>query len=190
MSNLLLIFITATFTANVCTGTAFAVPSLIAYKRSFVYTAIMCIVFTAILFLSGITYYFIYNYLLLSFNVEFLSLLVLTLLVGVFSFFAYFIIKAVNKEAFYVYEKSFTFLFMFVSVVGVLMSTILDQAFNGLMLNFLFSSVGFMFVNFFIYGAYFKINGAYAPVYMRGLPLLLMTLSILGLAFSTFGYLL
>lgn len=190
MSNFLFVLITATFTSNVCTGTGFAVPSLVAYKRSFAYTAIMSGIFTVVLLLSGACYYAVYNYILLPYSVEFMSLLVLTLFVGVFNFSAYYVLKAVNKEAFYIYEKSFTFMFLFVSVLGVLISSILDQAFNTLMLNLALFAFGFVLVSFFIYGAYFKINGAYAPSYMRGVPLLLMTLSIMGLIFGALGLLL
>lgn len=190
MSNLLFIFITATFTANVCVCSGFAVPCLMAYKRSFPYTAILCAMFAAILLLSGISYYFIYNYLLLPSDTQFLSLMILVLLIGIFSFIAHYIIMAVHKEAFYVYEKSYTFLLMYVSVLGVLLSTTADQAFSGYFLTLLFSALGFLFINFFVYGAYYKINGSYAPSYMKGLPLLLIVLSIIGILFTTFGFLL
>lgn len=190
MSNVLYIFITATFTANVCVGTGFAVPCLMAYKRSFAYTAIMCGVFASILFLSGISYFFIYNYLLLPYDAQFLSLMLMVLLVGIFSFVAHYFIKAVNKEAFYVYEKSYTFLLMFVSILGVLIYTIADQALSNYVFTLLFQALGFTFINFYVYGAYYKLNGSYAPIYMKGLPLLLIMLSIIGLTFLTFGFLL
>lgn len=190
MSSVLYIFITSMFTANVCVGSGFALPSLVAHKRSFPYTAIMCGIFAGILILSGCLYYVIYNFVLLPNDAQFLSLMLLVILIGVFSFVAHFSIMAIHKEAFYVYEKSYTFLYMFVSVLGVLLSVTADQPFGNYFLTLLFSSLGFLFINFFVYGAYYKINGTYAPKYMKGLPLLLIVLSIIGMVFTTFGFLL
>lgn len=190
VSNILYIFITSMFTSNVCVGTGFAVPSLLAYKRSFAYTAILSAVFAFNLILSGVVYFLIYNYVLLTTATEFLSLFIMVLFAGIFSFVAYFFIKAVNKQAFYVYEKSYTFLLMMVSVLGILISTTANQTFSNYFFTLLFSAIGFLFINFFIYGAYFKINGTYAPKYLKGLPLMLITLSVIGVAFSIFGLLL
>ena len=124
----------------------------------------------------------LYNYVLKPFGVEFLRLIVLVLLTGIFNFVAYYILKAINKEVFFIYEKSYTFMFMFVSIIAIVLGFDLTMAITDTVLTFLFYGLGFTIVNFIIYGAYFKLNGVLAPKYMRGLPLVLLLLSIIGLA--------
>ncbi|MBQ7579294.1 MAG: hypothetical protein IJT25_02040 [Clostridia bacterium] len=190
MSNIVFILLSGIFVANVCTTSGVAIPSLLAYKRSFAYTALMCALFAFILLASGVSYFFIYNYILLKFDVQFLSLMVLTVLIGIFSFIGYYALMGINKQAFYVYEKSYTFLLMFVSVLGVLLTVVADQEVINYILTLVFSSVGFLIVNFLVYGAYYKINSLQEPRFMRGLPLLLIMLALLGIVFSAINYLL
>lgn len=184
MSNLLFILLSGLFIANVATTSGVAVPSLLAYKRSFAYTALMCALFAIILVFSGLCYYFVYDMLLLVYEMQFLSLMVITVLVGIFSFAGYYLIMAINKQAFYVYEKSYTFLLMFVSVLGVLLIVDANQSLVNYILTLLFSALGFSVVNFLVYGAYYKVNENAEPKFMRGLPLLLIMLAILSMAFG------
>ena len=190
MNNFVYIMLSGLFVANVCTTSGVAVPSLLAYKRSFAYTALMCALFAFILLLSGLCFYLIYDTFLLVSGMQFLSLMVLTVLIGIFSFIGYYIIMAINKQAFYVYEKSYTFVLMYVSVLGVLLLTIADQEFVNYILTLVFSAVGFTIINFLVYGAYYKINNTEEPRFMRGLPLLLLMLAILSLLFGAMNTLL
>ncbi|MBQ7453066.1 MAG: hypothetical protein IJS68_02225 [Clostridia bacterium] len=185
MSNVVFLLLTCMLTSNVCTSSALAVPTLSAYKRSFPYTALMGFLFSFILICSGVGYYLIYS-LLEDYSVQYAKLMIIVALVGLFSFLGYFIFRALNKEAFYIYEKSYTFLFMFVSCVGVLIYSIVNQVFVNYILSLVFYSLGFVIVNFIVYGAYYKINGPYAPNSLRGLPLLLVLMAIIGFAFAGF----
>ncbi|MCR5553291.1 MAG: hypothetical protein K6F08_00890 [bacterium] len=182
MNNILQILLVCTVTSNVCVCNGFGVPLLLANKRSFAYTGLISLIFAIVLTLSGLSYYLLYNYVLKPFGVEFLRLIVLVLLTGIFNFVAYYILKAINKEVFFIYEKSYTFMFMFVSILAIVLSFDLTLAIVDTVLTFLFYGLGFTIVNFIIYGAYFKLNGTLAPKYMRGLPLVLLLLSIIGLA--------
>ena len=190
MSNILFILLSGLFVSNVATTSGVAVPSLLAYKRSFAYTALMGALFATIMLFSGLCSYFVYDKLLLVFDMQFLSLMVITVLVGIFSFIGYYIIMAINKQAFYVYEKSYTFLLMFVSILGVLLVIDANQSLINYVLTLLFSAVGFVVVNFLVYGAYYKINENAEPKFVRGLPLLLIMLAILSLVFGAIGALL
>ena len=98
MNNILQILLVCTVTSNVCVCNGFGVPLLLANKRSFAYTGLISLIFAIVLTLSGLSYYLLYNYVLKPFGVEFLRLIVLVLLTGIFNFVAYYILKAINKE--------------------------------------------------------------------------------------------
>jgi len=123
------------------------------------------------------------NYVFSRFNIGYLSLMFLVVVVGILNFLAYYLLKKINVESFYIYEKSYTFMFMMVSVMAVVLMQDLTITLPIFFATLVFLAVGFSVVNFFIYGAYYKVNGAIAPDYLKGLPLILILLSVLSLAF-------
>lgn len=109
MSNVVFVILSTLFVSNVCVNEGLCVPCLVAYKRSFPYTALLCALFAFVLIPAGVVYYFIYNNVLLEFDLQFLSLMIMVTLIGIFSFAGFYILRAINKQAFFVYEKVIRF---------------------------------------------------------------------------------
>ena len=61
MSNIIFVILSTLFVSNVCVSEGLCVPCLVAYKRSFPYTALLCALFAFVLIPAGVGCYFFYN---------------------------------------------------------------------------------------------------------------------------------
>ena len=190
MNSYLNLFLVCLLSSNVCLNSGFAVPLLHSYKRSFKFSALVSLLFSLVLLISGVLYYLIYTFVLVRFEMEFLRLMIIVCLAGIFNFIAYFLLKKINKEAFYIYEKSYTFMFMMVSVMAIILGEGVNLNLADYAIKMFFYGVGFSVVNFIVYGAFYKLNGTYAPNYLKGIPLMLILLAVLCMAFLALGKLL
>lgn len=187
MNSYLQLFLSCLLVTNVCLNSGFAVPLLYSYKQSFKFTLLVSLMFALVLTATGAVYHVIYNYLLVRFEIEFLRMMILVLIAGVFSFIVYFLLKKINKEVFYVYEKSYTFMFMIVSVIAIVLNQDMIESTLIYTLSMLFYAIGFLVVNLIVYGVFYKVNGTYAPKSLKGLPLLLIILAVLSMACMVIG---
>ncbi len=189
MSEFALLAINAIFMANVMTYFGYGVIGLQTDKKNFLYLIISCATTIMGVIIGGSIVFALVNYVLIPLDVIFLKTFIIVFISLIMSYLSRLLIKYTSKEAFYLYEKSYQFAAQTILLVGIML--VFDYSLSFLIGIFLVTMycAGYILVQLLLYAIYDKLDNAHNLKPARNVPLMLYTISIIGIILSAIGML-
>ena len=135
-----LIILNAIFLSNIVTYFGGGIIGLQSDKKSLKYLVISSAATVLGVILGAMLVYLVQNYLLVAVKMEFLKTFVIVFISVIMSLITRSLIKAISRESFYLYEKSYQFAAQVVVMTAVILVLDLSQSF----LNNLYIVAGYM----------------------------------------------
>ena len=188
MNQFIAITLTALLTSNVVASLGYGAISLQSEKRNFFYmlTASMITIVSTIV--AGLAYYFINLHLLIGMDLEFLRAFVIVFLSVMMAFLSRLLVKAISREMFFLYEKSYQFATQSILSVSILLIVSYHAAFTDTMFELATYCLGFLVVQFIFFPLYAKMDNLNSFKPARNIPLTLYILSIISMIIYTVSY--
>lgn len=181
MSEFGLIAVSAIFSSNIVASSCVGAVSLQSEKRNFgfmIFTAFLTILS---IILTGLVYFLLEKYLLVQLEAEFLKLFIVVCFACIFAFISKSIIKAVNKEDYYFYEKSYQLPVQTAVTVGTVMIIDFSAKFVTTLYVLAMYSAGFLLVQLIFYGLYERVDNNNTLKPARNVPSMLLILSVVSM---------
>ncbi len=182
MSTYALIAISAILSSNIVAVGVGAV-SLQSEKRNFIFmlTTTLCQILS--IFVVGILYNVIEIYVLVPLKAEYLKLFIVVCLSCVCAFLSKYAVKAISKEQFFYFEKSYTLPVQSAVTAGTMFLVSFSSSIVDTLYTLAMFSVGYLLVQVIFYSLYERLDNTYALKAARNVPLMLYTLSALCMIF-------
>ena len=184
MDNFISITLTALLTSNIVASLGFGAISLQSEKRNFFYMLTASMVTIVSTIIAGLLAYLVNTLVLVKLEVEFLNLFVIVLLSSLVAFFARLLVKAISKEMFYLYEKSYQFSTQTIISVAIIM-IVSNTNFMNTMFELATYCLGFLVVQLIFYPLYARIDNTKVLKPARNIPLMLYILSMVSMIIYT-----
>lgn len=181
MPELISIAIMAILTSNIVSFAGVGAISLQSEKRSFKFMLISSISVITIFVLTGMMTFVFEKFVLVPLNAEFLKLYIIVLIVVVFAFIEKIILKKASREIYFLYEKSYSLPITVAVVVGSVLMVDFSFSFGLVMFELAMFSVGYVLVQVIFYALFERLDNTKVLKPARNVPLMLFTLSIVGM---------
>lgn len=180
MNEFAVVALASIFSSNVMAVAGVGVASIQSQKKNFLFMLVtsMCAVVSIIV--AGLACFGV-NMLLSRFDVEYLKMFVVVLLAIVTSFVSRLILKAATKEIYYVYETSYSFPIQTIVTAGTLLIVDFSRTFLMTMFELSMFCVGYLLVQVLFYALYERLDNSYVLKPARNIPVMLYTLSVIGM---------
>ncbi len=183
VKEILMILFACVVTNNICCAQGIGVLEVQNPKRNAGYVAFVSIAITLLATLTALAYYYLENLLLAKFDLGFLKIFVLTVIVGILAFIVSGIAKKVNKEVTFLFDQNYSFLAIIAVTVGILLLIDFSASILTVLLSAAFYGLGFTIINFMFYAFEERMQVRNINVVFRSLPIILFTLSFIGMLF-------
>lgn len=180
-SEILALLFACAVTNNICCAQGIGVLEVQNPKRNAGYVAFISLAVIVLATLTALGYYFLNKYVLAVFDLSFVKIFVLTVIVGVLTFIASAIAKKVNKEVTFLFDQNYSFLAIIAITVGILLLVDFSASLLTAVLSAAFYGIGFLIINFMFYAFEERIQVKSVNVVFRSLPIILFTLSFIGM---------
>lgn len=181
MSDLMLIAISAILSSNVVAVSGVAAVSIQSEKRNFTFMILTTFLTILSIIITGVLYNIFEIYVLKVLDATYLKLFVVVCLSCVCSFTSRSVVKAISKECFFFYEKSY----QLPTQTAVTIGTVLLVNFGSSIVIGLYSlamyAAGFLLVQIIFYGLYERLDNVYTLKPARNVPVMLLTLSVVSM---------
>lgn len=178
MSEYFLIFVTAVFSSNIVAVSGVGAVSLQSEKKNFSFMLITSFFTILSIVLTGVVYSALEIYVLKSLDMAYLKLFVVTCLACACAFFSRMLVKAMSKEDYFLYEKSYEFPVQVAVTIGSLMVIDLSTSIILSLFTIAMFAVGYILAQIIFYALYERLDNSYALKPARNVPLMLLTLSV------------
>lgn len=159
-------------------------------KKNFGFVALVSGSICLMATLTALVYYFIQNYFLAAFELQFMKIFILTVLVGMEAFAVSAIVRKMSKEIYFLFDKNYSFLNLIAITVGILLTVDFSASLLMVVLNALFLGIGFMLINFMFYAYEDRIQTKDVNVAFRSLPITMFIVAFIGMLFYAISMLL
>lgn len=183
VKEILMLLFACVITNNICVSPGVGVLEVQNPKRNIGYVAFVSLSITLLAAVTAVGYYYLHNLVLTAFDLEFLKIFILTVLVGILTFIVSGIAKKVNKEITFLFDQNYSFLAIVAVTVGILLFVNFESSILTVVLSALFYGIGFTIINFMFYAFEERIQVRNVNIVFRSLPIILFTLSFIGLLF-------
>ena len=187
MSQFAVMAIVAIFSSNIISFTGIGAISLQAEKKNFGYMISSSICVALSVLVTGLIYKVLDQFLLARFDAQFLKLFIIVLFSLILSFLTRAILKAVSKEIFFLYEKSYSLAIHSAITIGTMFVIDFSAGILDVMFALAVYCVGFILVQIIFYALYERLDNSYVLKPARNVPLMLFTLSIVSMILYTVG---
>lgn len=189
MGEFALLAINAIFISNIMTYYGYGLIGLQTEKKNFLYLIISCATTIMGVIVGGVSVFAVVNYVLIPLDVVFLKMFIIVFIALVMSYLSRLLIKFTSKESFYLFEKSYQFAAQTVLMVGIML--VFDYTLSLLNSMFLITMycAGYILVQLLMYAIYDKLDNGHNLKPARNVPLMLYTISIIGIILSAIGML-
>ena len=180
MVNGMMIF-TLLVVGNVILTNGFGALTLQRNKNNIWFVLYNC--FTMVLVILACTSFYgvLYTYILDPYNIENLGILIMVLLSAASNFAVLEITKLVNKEMYYHYDVTYSFVINMGVAVGVLFATDFSLAFGQIMINACFISIAYIIASLLFAFAYKRMHNTKISRIFRPVPVTIITMSIIAM---------
>lgn len=187
MSEFGLIAVSAIFSSNIIAATGVGAISLQSEKRHFGFMILTTFLTILSVIFTGMTYFALERFILVKLEAEFLKLFIVVCFSCIFAFISKSIVKAVSKEDYYFYEKSY----QLPTQTAVTVGTVMLIEFSTKLLTNLYMlavySAGFLLVQIIFYGLYERLDNVHILKPARNVPVMLLILSVVGMVLYAVG---
>lgn len=181
VKEILMLLFACVVTNNICCAQGIGVLEVQNPKRNAAYVAFISIAVTILATITAIGYYYLNSLLLEQFDLGFLKIFILTVIVGIFAFIVSGIAKKVNKEVTFLFDQNYSFLTIIAVTVGILLLVDFSQSILFVVLSAFFYGLGFLVINFMFYAFEERMQIRSVNVVFRSLPIILFTLAFIGM---------
>lgn len=167
--------------SNVLLTNGFGALGLQRNKSNMLFALLNSFCMGLIIIACSVLYNVIYTYILDPYNLERLGILVVILLAGIFNFIVLEIIKASNKEMYYYYDTTYSFVINLGLTIGIVftiepMLDILETlAYAG------FSAVAYIVVTMMFAFVYKRLHNKRISRLVRPVPITILTMAVLAM---------
>ena len=181
MSQFVMMALAAIFSSNIISFTGIGAISLQSEKKNFGFmlSTVVCVSLSVII--TGLAYKALETFVLIRFSAEFLKLFIVVLLALVLAFITKSLLKAISKEIYFLYEKSYSLPIQTAITVGIMFVIDFSMSFLNVMFSLAVYCVGFLLVQILFFALYEKLDNPYTLKPARNVPLMLFTLSIVSM---------
>ena len=183
ITEILTLLFACVVTNNICVSQGVGVLEVQNPKRNAGYVAFISLAITIITTLTAIAYYFLEDLLLSQFDMNFLKIFVLTLIVGILAFITSAIAKKANKEVTFLFDQNYAFIAIMAVSIGILLLINFSASFLTVLLSAVFYGLGFLIINFMFYAFEERMQVRTVNVVFRSLPIILFTVAFIGMIF-------
>ena len=126
-------------------------------------------------------YSIIYTYVLNPYNVERLGILVIILFAGVANFGTLELTKLINKEMYYYYDSTYSFIINLATTIGVLLTIDFNTSFARVLVATSFVVLGYVIASLIFAAMYSKLHNKKVSRIVRPVPITILTMSIVAM---------
>ena len=184
-----MIVLNAIFFSNIISYLGCGIIGLQSDKKNFLYLLVSCASTIIGVILGEMLIYLVLNNILIPLKFEFLKMFVIILVALIMAYLSRIIIKYTSKESFYLFERSYQFAAQTVLMVGIMIVTDLSQTFLNSLYIVAAYCAGYLLVQLLMYALYDKIDSRNNFKPARNVPVLLYTLSIIGIILTSISML-
>lgn len=175
-------FIFAIFVSgNVLLTNGFGAIALQRNKNSFLFILINSTLVGISIFASAILYNVVFTLLLKPYLVENLGILVIILLAGLFNFASLELIKLTNKEMYYYYDSTYSFVINLGITIAVLMSLNLTGSILETLCYSGFCAVCYILTSLLFATVYKRLHNKKVSKVVRPVPITILTMAVLAM---------
>lgn len=183
VEEILMLLFTCVVTGNICCAQGIGVLEVQNPKRNVGYVAFISFAITIITTLTAVGYFYLNELLLKPFDLGFLKLFIFVIITGVLTFIVSAIAKKINKELTFLFDQNYSFLAIVAITVGTLLLIDFSASILIVALSAVFYGIGFTVINFIFFAFEERMQVRSINVVFRSLPIILFTLSFIGMLF-------
>lgn len=181
MNEFVVMLLAGVLSSNVISGTGYAAISLQSEKRSFVFMLVSAFATICSAIIAGLAYSALKIYALDAFDISFLSLFAMMIIVVIVAYISRLIIKLASAEQYYLYEKSYQFAIECAVIISILLLINYNNSFLNVMFQLAMFCLGFLLVQVLFYPLYERLDNKRAFKAARNIPLMLYALAVLAM---------
>ena len=178
MSQYALIAVSAIFSSNIVAVSGVGAVSLQSEKKNLGFMILSSLFTILSVVVTGCLYSLLEIYLLASYDMLYLKLFITVCLASVCAFISRSLVKAISKEDYFLYERSYSFPVQIAVTVGSIMMIDFGCAFLTSLYTLAMYSVGYLLSQTVFYALYEKLDSTYALKPARNVPVMLLILSV------------
>lgn len=168
-------------TSNVLLTNGFGVLSLQRNKDNLWFVLWNSLSMVLIILACCSLYSIVYTYLLNPYNVERLGILVIILFAGMANFGILELTKLLNKEMYYYYDTSYSFIINLATTIGVLLTIDFNTSFARVIVTAAFVVLGYVIASLIFASMYSKLHNKRVSRIVRPVPITIVTMSIVAM---------
>lgn len=187
MDQFVSIVITAICSSNIVAVSGVGAVGLQSEKRNFLFMFLSTLCVALSVVCVGAIYLVVEEFILAKLDAIYLKLFIITCLSCVFGFISKSLIKALSKENYFLYERSYHLPVQISVTIGTLLIINFGASFFINLFSLAMYSVGFILSQIIFYGLYEKLDNQYVLKPARNVPVMLLTLSIFSMILYVFS---
>ena len=175
------LILTLLVTGNVVLTNGFGALTLQRNKNNIWFVLYNCFTMMLVLLACTSLYGVLYYYVLDPFNLEKLGILIMVLFGAITNFAVLEITKLVNKEMYYYYDATYSFVVNLGISVAIMLVTDFSLEFGQLMINACFVAIAYVIASLLFAFAYKRIHNPTISRIFRPVPVTIITMSIVAM---------
>ncbi len=173
------IVLTLLLLSNIILTNGFGALSLQSNKKSFRFIILNSVCMFIVLMSCCSLYGILYTYILDLYNLEKLGLVIIVLFAGIANFGILELIKLLNKEMYYYYDITYSFVVNMAVTIGILFVVNFKQSFGMMISEAALISSGYIIVNVLFACVYARLHNQKISRNARPIPITIITMSII-----------
>ncbi len=166
---------------NVMLVNGFGALALQRNKNNYWFVLLNCFCMMIIMLSCSSLYGVIYIFLLEPFNVEALGIIVIVLLAGIANFCVLEIIKLTNKEMYYYYDITYSYVINLALTIAMMLCVNFKQSFLNMIIEVCFIVLGYILVSMLFGLIYRRLHNQKVSRLLRPVPITITTMAVLSM---------
>lgn len=175
------IILTLLVTGNIILTNGFGALTLQRNKNHIWFVLYNCFTMMLVILACGSFYGVVYTYILDPYNLEPLGILIMVLFAAVSNFAVLEITKLVNKEMYYYYDATYSFVINMGTAIAIMFVQDYSVAFDRMMITTCFIALAYVVASLLFAFAYPRLHNTKVSRLFRPVPVTIMTMSIIAL---------
>lgn len=174
-------------TGNMLLTNGFGALSLQRNKRNLWFVLLNTFCMAIVMIVCSMLYFVIYKFILDPYNLEPLGILIIILLAGLFNFIIMELIKVSNKEMYFYYDTTYSFVINLGTTIGALFCVNFVESFVSVVISMSFLALGYAIITLLFAFCYSRLHNSKLSKNIRPVPITIITMAVLAMIIYAIG---